>query len=375
MKTKLPVLLLSILIISCNTSVNNKTNENTKIGEVELSMDENANVFLSDSSINALSIGIFKNGKSYIKHYGEIDKGKENNPTDNTIYEIASISKTFAGTLVAQAELEGKLNLDDDIRQYLEGDYSNLSYEGNPIRIKDLITHTSRLPTFLPVTINELFINPDDSLAFKVHQLENEYSQEQFLIDLKSINIDTIPGTRNQYSNADTELIAHILETVYGISYNQLIQEKICSKLEMQSTGTILPERLKPYLANGYTMNNVSAPYMSKTLWGAGGGMMSSIPDMIKYIAFQLDNENELATKTHHVIYENGQQQIAYYWPVQYDEQYGTYYRHHGGAFGTQSLLFILPQKDLGIIVITNQSFPDTAQKLSNIMNGILDDL
>lgn len=154
MKIKSLILIFSLFIISCENS-SDKPQPVVK-NSVELSIDRNADTLLLDTTVNALSIGVYKDGKTYIYHYGELDKGKGNKPTNKTIYEIASVSKTFAGTLVAHAELEGKLNLEDDIRTYLKEDFPNFEYEGEPIRIKHLISHTSRLPRFLPDVVNHI---------------------------------------------------------------------------------------------------------------------------------------------------------------------------------------------------------------------------
>lgn len=373
MKFKFLIFSISISIISCT---NAPKEEGLSVKNVvELSVDKNANALLLDSTINALSIGLYKEGKIYINHYGELDKGKGNKPTNETIYEIASVSKTFAGTLVAQAELEGKLNLEDNIQKYLKEDYPNLQYQGNPIRIKHLISHTSRLPKFLPLIINKILENPTDSLPFHIHQAEINYSKEKFFSDLHSIVIDTIPGTKEGYSSVDTELMAHILENIYNQSYDALIQQKICHKLGMTKTGIILPDNLKANFANGYIQNNTLAPFMTSTLWGAGGGLKSSMPDLIQYMKFQLDKKDKLSSQSHQIVYQNGESKIGYYWPILYDDFYKTYYRHHGGAFGTQNIMYIFPEKDLGISVVINQNISNTSGKLSQIVNGILEDL
>jgi CubicO group peptidase (beta-lactamase class C family) len=373
MKIKTLIFLISVLIVSCkNSSDKSQTIEKNSI---ELSMDKNADSLLLDPTINAISIGIYKDGKTYIHHYGELDKGKGNKPTDQTVYEIASVSKTFAGTLVAQAELEGKLNLEDDIRKYLKEDFPNFEYQGNPIRIKHLISHTSRLPRFLPKIINQLVEHPTDSLAFKIYQAEMNYNKEKFLSDLRSIKIDTIPGTKEGYSSVDTELIAYILENIYNKSYNELIQEKISSKLGMTNTGTILKDNQKSHLANGYIQGNILAPHMTNTLWNAGGGIKSTLPDLIQYIKFQLNKKDQLAVKSHQLVYQNGNYKIGYYWPINDDEFFGKYYSHQGGAFGTQNFVYIFPEKDLGISVVTNQNISGTSNKLRKLVNGILEDL
>lgn len=373
MRIKFFIFFISIFIISCENS--NDKKPTVERNAIELLIDKNAHSLLLDSTINAISIGVYKDGKTYINHYGELDKGQKNKPTDETIYEIGSVSKTFAGTLVAKAELEGKLNLQDDIRKYLKEDFPNLAYQGNPIRIKHLITHTSRLPRFLPETINQIVENPTDNLAFDIYEIEKNYSKEKFFSDLHTVVLDTIPGTKDSYSSADTELIAHILENIYDKPYNELIQEKICDELKMTNTGTIVKEGLQSRLANGYIENNKLAPHMINTLWGAGGGMTSTIPDLMKYVKFQLDKENKVAVKSHQVVFQNGNFEIGYYWPIRFDESYGTYYSHHGGAFGSQNYLFVFPEKDLGISIITNQNISGTGNKLLKIIEGIMVDL
>lgn len=374
MKIHILIFFLGIFVVSCKNSEEKK--QISDKSAIELSMDRNADSLLLDPTINAMSIGVYKDGKTYINHYGELDKGKENKPTDETIYEIGSVSKTFAGTLVAQAELEGKLNLKDDIRKYLKEDFSNLEYQGSPIRIKHLVTHTSRLPKFLPRAINQIVENPTDSLAFHIYEIEKNYSKEKFLSDLHTVVLDTIPGTKDSYSSADTELIAHILENIYNKPYNELLQEKITTKLGMKNTGTVIQESSQNNLANGYIVNNALAPSMINTLWGAGGGMTSTLPDLMKYARFQLDKENKVSAKSHEVIFENGNFKAGYYWPIRFDESYGTYYSHHGGAFGTQNYLFIFPEKDLAISVIVNQNLMSkTYDKLITVAGGIMEDL
>lgn len=66
---------------------------------------------------------------------------------------------------------------------------------------------------------------------------------------------------------------------------------------------------------------------------------------------------------------------MAYYWPVKNNEEYGHYFSIHGGAFGSQNWLFIIPKYNLGVSVITNQSGLETADKLLKTVNGFIEDL
>ena len=89
-------------------------------------MDSAANRMIKKPLIHSASIAIVYQGKEFIGHYGELEKGKNNCPDNQTIYEIGSLSKTFAGTLAAKAVCEKKLNIEDEIQKYLPENYPNL---------------------------------------------------------------------------------------------------------------------------------------------------------------------------------------------------------------------------------------------------------
>ncbi len=129
----IPILLV-VVFISCENT-DTKTDPITDVLHTELDS------LLLYSEIDAVSVGVYVNGKTYTLHKGELTVGLNYQPTDETLYEVASLTKTFTGTLLAQAIVENKVGLDDDIRTVLEGDFPNLEYEGNPITFRHLVTH------------------------------------------------------------------------------------------------------------------------------------------------------------------------------------------------------------------------------------------
>ena len=110
--------------------------------------------------IDAVSLVLVKGEQTVQMHRGQLLNGKS--PNDQTLYEIASLTKTFAGTLLAQAINDNKLKLDDDIRNYLPDSFPNLSYEDHPITFRHLLTHESGLPTIFPPK-PDLFDQPDSA--------------------------------------------------------------------------------------------------------------------------------------------------------------------------------------------------------------------
>jgi D-alanyl-D-alanine-carboxypeptidase/D-alanyl-D-alanine-endopeptidase len=118
--------------------------------EVATAMTAAADVFMADERSVGLSVGVIAGGFMYRQHFGKRSWQRAQRADDRTLYPIASLTKTFTGALLAQAQRDGKLRLDDDIRNYLDGDYPNLAFGPTPIRVFHLLNHRSGLPRTLP---------------------------------------------------------------------------------------------------------------------------------------------------------------------------------------------------------------------------------
>lgn len=332
--------------------------------------------FINNRNIASVSIGVYKDGNTYTQHFGSVEKRKTILPDDETIYEIGSVSKTIVGYLMAEAVLDGKLKLEDDIRLHLQGQYPNLEYKGKPITIKHLLTYTSGMPMFLPLEMNGVFEKLDESVPGLYLEMEKAYDKKKFLEELKEVSISTNPGTDYAYSNAGGELIGHILETLYQQSIDALLKERLSAKYDLNNTGIKLDSVQKQKIALGYWMDSDSqSPSQFNSLWGTAGGIKMTIVDMMLYAKLQLDKNNPVVSESHRLLYEEGNTfKLSYFWRV-WNDKYGTSYNHHGGTSGTQNWLFIFPKYDLGISIITNQSGPKTPKLLSKTVKKMLKQL
>src|SRR5436305_1255724 len=77
-----------------------------------------ASTFMASGPRVGFSVGIIKNNQVYRYHFGSTQKNINDIPTDQTIYEVGSVTKTFFSLLLAQAVIEKKVSLSDDIRKY-----------------------------------------------------------------------------------------------------------------------------------------------------------------------------------------------------------------------------------------------------------------
>jgi CubicO group peptidase (beta-lactamase class C family) len=108
-------------------------NKKTEIG-IDTLVQKLGEKFMSNPQAVGLSIGIYDKGKSSYYNFGTTTKDKNDLPSENTTYEIGSITKTFCSYLLARAVLEKKVILTDDIRKYIGGDYPNLEFNGHAIQ-------------------------------------------------------------------------------------------------------------------------------------------------------------------------------------------------------------------------------------------------
>jgi len=377
MTKKLIFLIIIGITLSCNNS--KKKSKPIEKDSTLIAIQETANIMLKDSTINSVSISVYHDGKEYTEHFGELDKGKGNTPTDKTVYEIASVTKTFTGYLIAKAVIDHKIALEDDVRKYLEGSYPNLEYNGNPIRIKDIITHTARLPANIK-KMEEIMKNTDfskvyaqDSIIFEIAKAFKSTTRETFFNELKEVAIDTVPGIKYSYSNNGANLAGHVLETVYNKDYNTLLREHIFSKALMNSSYSLYSDKIT--LANGYNNNGRLMPFVSlDNSFGAEGSIKSTTPDMINYIKFQLEKD-KYVEESFSKKYKLGENWVGYFWRIEKNDDNVEYYRHHGASFGTQNMLYIVPEYNSGIHIITNVSGQSTYKNLTNAGNRLIKNL
>jgi len=357
----LRIIIVLSLLVALSSSCDNPQSE-VLLDEVQSAIDLRADSLLSASELHAVSIGVIQSGKRYLSHYGELDPGGGIPPNDSTIYEIASVTKTFTGTLLAHAISEGVLRLEDDIRPYLPGDFQHLAYAGSPITVAHLATHTAGLPQDFP----ELPTSADSTAAIR----------DALLTGLRSTVIDTLPGARYLYSNVGANVLAYVLEKAYDQPLDSLFDRLIYRKADMHSTGFMLREGQKVNFAKGYGAEGSIAPFMPPTSWAAAG-LKSTLPDLLNFVAFHLDESRPEVKRSHEKLldHSNPAAYRAYYWLVNTAEDGTRRLSCHGGGMGFQAWVMFYPESETGIVVLTNKSDPQTGGRIIDVAKKIAADL
>ncbi|NQZ08991.1 MAG: beta-lactamase family protein [Algicola sp.] len=350
-----------ILLLTLSAQIEAKSNNTPAKDVISKAIKIQADKLLQDARFSSVSIGVVKNTQSAIEHYGELTKTKGNKPTDNTLYEIASVSKTMTGLMTAYAVTDGKLSLDDNINVYINNAMAQLSTNKKPVTIRGLLTHTSGLPR-----------------SYAELGLTNKtLTRDAFLNALNQFERGKNIG-RYSYSSAGTELLSFILETVYQMPFDTLLKQVLSAKAGMYNTMVNIDGEQLENFAFGYNeKGEIARAYIEpNVLWGGGGHVKSTMSDLVQYMKLQLQQKNPAITESHKKLFHvAGTDSMAYFWIASDDKKLGTYYILHGGLKGTQNWMMIFPKFNLAVSVITNSSFPQAAGLLRAVGMGIVKDL
>ena len=340
---------------------------------------------LLDSFMTAETAIRHFNGNVLIAHDGDIiykkSFGYRNYDTkelldENSVFEIASVSKQFTAAGMLLLIEKGKVKFTDTLRAF----FPELPYYN--ITIKDLIIHTSGLPDY----ILEMIEKWDHSkIAFNDDLIE-------FLADEK-LPPDFQPGERFEYSNVAYSLLASIIEKVSGQSFGVYMQDNIFKPLGMNSSLIYNTRRssgaLIPDYALGYVYSDSLKKYMLpdslhdyefvKYLDGiVGDGVVNTTTgDLLKWEQALknhtlLSEEMQKEMFTPHSLYDT-LSQIYYGYGVFLDSNiWGKRIFHAGGWPGYSTVLMNFPDDNITIIILSNnQTFAMTlGLTLGNILQG-----
>ncbi len=321
--------------------------------------------FLKNTCHVGLSVAVVLDNQIEFYDFGSTSRSRRAKPTPDSVYEIASVTKTFTGALAARALFQHRMQLDADFRQYLPEAYSNLAWRGNPITLRTLATHTSGLPRDLPDT-DDLYAHRDpETLPFKLIAREFGFDRGRYLHDLHDVSLRSDPGTKEVYSNLGFKVIGWGLETVYKLPFERLLMEQILQPLGMASTGFVLNAKERSRLVKGYSPAGHLMPYHLRNA-GAAYGLYSTPRDMAKYVRWQLSPTDPVIVIAHRLIQGDAHDGKALVWNVGTIDGSEMLW-HGGGTFGMSSQVVLFPNSHQGYVLLANDTCNGTEGALKSI--------
>lgn len=268
------------------------------------------------------------------------------NRTQN-VFAIGSISKQFAAVAMLKLVQEGKLSLTDKLSKY----FPEYALGKKDITIGNILSHTSGIISY---TEKQGF----DSI------LVNSVSHKEMIKYFANDSLIFEPGSDWSYSNSGYAVTAVIIEKITGKPYETYIEENIFTPLHMTNTHFLSTSEVIPGMVNGYNASNDSiftkAGYFSPSWILGAGDIVSNVEDMYKW--YRSLRENKIISKdltekawTSFILSNGLKANYGYGFAV--GEYKGNRIVSHGGAIsGFLSDEAFIPEKDIYIVVLSNQA-------------------
>ncbi len=372
-------------IISCSST---PKADKTNVLDFELEKIAQQGIF------NGFSVAIVNDkGSLYQNGFGFADASSRKPYTENTIQNIASVSKTFVGIALMKAQELGKLDLDDPINKYLPFAVFNPNFPDDQITIRQLANHTSSIQdNEIYSTKNYILKSGQDltgmQLMFDDEQLfnssEEKISMQEFFENSLTSNGKWFhenaftrqrPGSIYEYSNVGTALAAYIVELAAQQSFYDFTEQYITKPLKMKSSGWRFQDIDFTKYSKLYENPLKELPYYEMITY-PDGGFITSAEDLSKFLSELIKGYNgkgTLLSKESYAEYFKPQLSVSNFTDRNesnpYSESYNVgifigygytdYIGHTGGDPGVMSMMFFDPKTNYGRIMIFNTNFSD----------------
>ncbi len=315
-----------------------------------------------DWNVPGIAIAIVKDDKVvFAKGYGVRELGKPEKVDENTLFAIASNSKAFTTASLAILIDEKKLSWDDKVVKYLPEFQLYNPYVTSELTIRDLVSHRSGLDTF-----------SGDLLWY-----ETTYSADEILRRVRFLKPKSSFRSQFGYQNLMFIAAGKVIERVSGKTWSQFVSERILMPLGMSRTTTSVKN-----LKDNYSMPHNESGGKLRVLHSgnvdgadAAAGLNSSVSDVAKWLRLQLGKGkfegNQIFSEAQSwqmhqpAVLLPISKAASEFNPTRHFNAYGLGWSlwdyhgrkvvsHGGGLDGMISQTAMMPEENLGLVVLTN---------------------
>jgi len=343
---------------------------------LEAQLDDVVQRTMKTFNVPGIAVGIVKDGKVVIaKGYGVTNINTQQKTDANTLFGIASNSKAFTTAALAMLVDQNKISWDDKVLKYIPEFKMYNEYVTNEFTIRDLLTHRSGLG----LGAGDLMIWPDG----------HNFTSKDIVKNIQYLKPVSGFRTKYDYDNLLYVIAGEVIERVSGKSWGDFIEQNIMVPLQMDHSAASW-NRLKdttntivPHVPTEGKL--VVIPRYKNNIFDAAAGIYSSVNDLSKWVIMQLNKGKY--DKVKQLFSEERQTEM---WtpqtilPLKNYKPYKSLFKsyglgwqltdinghlqvsHTGGLDGIVTQVILIPDTNLGIIVLTNQQSGAAFNAISN---------
>ncbi|HEY2401990.1 MAG TPA: serine hydrolase domain-containing protein [Steroidobacteraceae bacterium] len=305
--------------------------------------------FKGDRSGACIAAAVIENGTAARAYFCAGAKS-ERSINDRTAFEIGSITKTMTAALLAEIIGRGEIALDDPLAKLLPPGTNVPSFNGTPITLGNIVTHTSGLPSF----------------QWRNTDLNNPYAgltDVDLLGTLAKVQLKHAPGSQREYSNFALMVLSYALAKHSGSDFETLLRERLLSPLGMDDTYIV---RCPPCVraAQGHFSNGrPTGPWDVHVDLAGAGGVRATLPDMLRYLEGQLGMRDSPITpvlaRTQEFVPSIDGQATGMAWETWSTENGRRLVMHPGGTGGFSAFFAFDRAAKHGVVLLSDTALTD----------------
>ncbi len=382
---KLEVLVTSLLLIGASNSfAADHTQDNIKA-----IVDAAIGPVMQEQDIPGMAVAVLVNEKPYYFNYGVASKTSRQPVTDDTLFEIGSVSKTFTATLAGYAQAQGKLVPSERVSHYLP---------------------ELRGSAFDNITVLQLGTYVAGGLPLQFPEASD--AQDKMIDYFKQWKPTYAAGTHRQYSNPSLGLFGYVAAKSLGAPFDELMENTLFPKLGLKHSYIHVPQARMSQYAQGYSQDDQPTRVGPGALDAEAYGVKTTSTDLLRYVEANIRPE-PLEAPLHKAIdlTQSGYYQVDgttqglgwefYPYPVKLDQlltgnssemafeahtvnpfnpaqppQKNALFNKTGSTRGFGAYVVYVPAKKVGIVMLANKNYPNpvrvkAAYQILNALEGL----
>nr|WP_035582723.1 class C beta-lactamase [Halomonas sp. TG39a] len=348
----------------------------TENADIEALVNDTIAPLMAEHRIPGMAVAVSIGGQQHYFNYGEADQEAGTPVTDETLFELGSISKIFTAALTGYAQSSGVLSLSDPASQYLP------ALEGSAfdeITLLELGTYTAgELPLQFPDAVQ---------------------NEEQMLDYYRQWQPESPPGSHRLYSNPSIGLMGYLTAQRLGQPFEMLMEEALFAPLGLEHSYYQVPESQQDHYAYGYSKEDKPIRVNPGMMDAQAYGLKSTAADVLTFVeahmeAPGLDDEPLrqalAATRTGYFEFGDMTQGLgweSYAYPVTLEQllagnslemilepnaanrltpplapRQEAFYNKTGATNGFGGYVAFVPSEQIGIVLLANRNYPNQAR-------------
>lgn len=305
--------------------------------------------------IPGVAVGVWASGKEAYTCHGVTSIDNPLPIDQDTLFLVASVTKTFTATTLMRLVAEGKVELNAPVRRYLPELQLKDKQAADTVTVLNLLNHTAGF---------DWRVNADTG--------EGDDALERYVAKMAELKQIAPPGTRVSYSQAGYNLLGRIIEKVTGQTFEQAVASLVCEPLGLSHSFFARDDIMTRRFAVGHNggedgLLSIARPWRHSRGDNPGGGIASSVADLLLWARFHVGDGSAasgvrvLPTNVLHQMKEPTAElrastlgdAIGLSWFLR-DVDGARTVGHDGSANGQFAELLIVPERNFAVISLSN---------------------